>query len=251
MYRLIKLTILTFVIFSLFTLVFINSDFPTSKRSVIRPAIDTKDYKIWAKMDGREFCKDSTANDQSPYKALGKMVDAKVDIIYLTNVDVVNCGQYIQEISNKLYNYGLALAMNIDSNTDIKAIKGEDLSGLNLDYYTKKLKDTNGVTKLVAYLVFDDALSYFTFSERRQIQSHLRDIYTQSFIGFRFTKSVTATPDNKNPNRNIDWNEFLPRDDDGDFVITSIPVSGFKRTSVFTENLVLQNIDGEVVAFSN
>lgn len=249
MISLIRITVLAVVLFLLSDLLKFDPNFSTARKSIIRPAIDAKSYKKWAKIDGTLFCKDFIDNDQSPYQKLQKIVDSKVDIVYLTGVDVLSCKQYIQEISSIFHKYGLSLAMNIDSNPDIKAIKGDDLSGLNLDYYTSKLKDTNGITRFVSYLVFDDALSYFTYSERRQIQSHLRDIYTRSFIGFRFIKSVTPTLDNKNPNRNIDWNEFLPKDDDGDFVITSIPVSGFKRTSVFTEDIMLQDRDGEVVSF--
>ena len=72
-----------------------------------------------------------------------------------------------------------------------------------------------------------------------------------SFVGFRFQNNLRPTPENNHPIRNnVSWNEFVPKEDDGDFIITSFPVTGFKRTQVFTENIDLQDCDGQVVEVS-
>lgn len=227
----------------------IRSDkFNIVSKTIIRPAIDTKEYKLWVKVDGKDFCRDKDLSiNKSPYDILGKLVDSKVDIVYLENVDILNCINYIQEISIKLHNYGLLLAMNIDLNFDVKNVLGENYSSFDSDYFTKRLDATKDAANWVSYFVFDDSKSLFTFNERRAIQSKLRAIYINSFIGFRFQNHVKPTPANTHPERNINWEEFTPKEDDGDFIITPIAVSGFKRTQVFTENLDLQESDGRVL----
>jgi hypothetical protein len=241
-----KSIILCFICLSLATSILDINGGIVKRSSLIRPALNQETTTLWARVDGNIFCQASFDNE-STTSLLKKMVDSRIGIIYLVNVDIQTCSNYLQKIAEKLHQYDLLLAMNIGTDFDINQIYSNNYTVFNPDYFTTKLQDTKGVTDWVSYLVFDNALSYYTYAERREIQSRLRDIYDKSFIGFHFTMSVTPTPDNNHPIRQTAWNQFLPDDDDGDFIITSIPVTDFKRTIVISEGINIKSAEGQLL----
>lgn len=233
---------------SLFTgILFADTLRGNDKTFIVQKLFKQENFKYWAKLDGSSFCsKDFNYSDSTPFS---KYVGTKVNVIYLTGVDIKSCAEFIPKLADNFHFYGIQVALDLDAKFETKSVLAEDNS-LKITDYLNQFKSLNSSSEWISYIVIDNVIQGLTFTERRSFQSELRDIFKKSFIGFRFTNDVSPTPDMKHPLRtSIDWNEFLPRDDDGDFVITTFPVGNFKRTSIISENIIAatDDVDGQFV----
>lgn len=221
----------------LFSVLLADSTFFHKDKFLIRPAFKSLDYKYWSKLDAKSYC----ANEpESTSKFLAKVTEiaaTKTNVLYLTNTDILACKDSLPGFADIAQSFGILLAMNLlESGIDSNAYFDES-GTLKLSYFTDKFKDQGSISEWVSYFVFDNAMEKLTFSERQLIRVELRNIFRKSFIGFRFDPKFGPTPENTNPNRKEkQWDEFLPKDDDGDFIITTLPVKDFKRTLVFAED---------------
>jgi hypothetical protein len=218
--------------------------------SYIKQVYSYEGFKYWSKVDGAKICGDHTKEEeQQSFKTFDEYTNSRTNIIYLQNVDLVGCKDQIQDLAKELHKRNIALALNIEKNFDYKdAFTDESLTKVKTDYYKNKFKGFEFVNLWVDYLVFDHAMEYLTYNDRRAIQTDLRKIFDKPFIGFRFTRHIDGFPTDNHPNRqNKTLEEFLPRDDDGDFIITSIYVPAFKRTLIFVEDIQtnLATVNGE------
>lgn len=206
-------------------------------------------YMFWAKVSGEIVCKEnvSDSDKQNFYDSLGTYSQVQINVLYLTQVDIVSCAPFIPSIATKLHEKGILLAMNIDRNIDKNALLGNDLSSLKLEYFDNKLQNIKdkALDRWVSYFVVTNSLNLLTYQERRVVLLKLREFFTSSFIGFEFVDDVVPTPANTHPLReNTSWQDFLPQEDEGDFIITKIPVNGLKRTFVVADNVYSTQTDG-------
>lgn len=213
---------------------------------ILRQAYRNPGYLFWTKIEGKDFCQNTDENKKSDI--LKTFAHARVNVVYLENVDILTCKEFIPDIATLMHENGLLLAMDIIHDIDKSLLLGEGLDSLQTGFLDEKLKDVKDIDSWVSYLIFDNKQNLLTYSERRSIQIKLRDIFSKSFIGFRFFSNVSPTPENKHPMRqNIDWSDILPKDDDGDFIITPIPVSEFRRTLIITDNVFSSNSNGQFI----
>ncbi len=223
--------------------------YANSERTFLFQKIFKEDnYKYWTKLDGSIFCSEPVDTD-SEYKRLQiiRSISFKVDIVYLTGVDLTQCAKYLPSFTETFHYYGLLIALDLEKEFSVKKIFSENFTEIKSEEYVRKFEDYSKASEWVSYIVVDNVIDGMTYSERRSLQVHLRDIFYKSFIGFRFTNTVKPTPEQKHPYRsNVSWNDFLPRDDDGDFVIVNFPVGDFRRTFIYSEEITItSNIDGQ------
>jgi hypothetical protein len=223
---------------------------PKEVHTYIKPLYAKPHYKYFAHVNAVDLCNETFVSQaDEKIKSIVDALDNKANVVYLDEVSVLSCKDYIQLIAEKLHAYKLEIAINLElkneqslSETDNEKIK---------QLYQSKFKDLTPINDWVDYIVFDNAMNYLTFADRRAVQVELRKLFYKPFIGFRFTSDFNTNPESTHPNRQDKlMNEFLPKDDDGDFIIVSFALqSTFKRTKVYGENNTLKNLnlDGEFI----
>jgi hypothetical protein len=182
------------------------------------------------------------------YLRLESYSNTKTNVVYFQNVDLLECSDYIKQIAEQFHKYNLEIAFNLETKIEREKVFNADFTVINENYFKDKFQKTVFINDWVDYIVFDDAMQFMTFDERRHSQVLLRDIFPKPYLGFRFTKAENSNPDSTHAIRSDKtMKEFLPRDDDGDFIITSISYPKLKRTMIFIEDLSLDRIgaDGE------
>lgn len=244
------LKILVFIVFCTisFLVLIIHPNFYGSNL-ILRQPFGSLRYVFWAKVNGEKVCTEniSDAEKQNFYDSLGTFSQVRINVLYLTEVDIVSCAPFIQSIATKLHEKGILLAMNIDRNIDKNGLLGDDLSSVKLEYFENKLQNIKDkeLDRWVSYFVVTNSMNLLTYQERRAVLLKLREFFASSFIGFEFVDNVVPTPANTHPLReNTQWQDFLPQEDEGDFIITKIPVSGLKRTFVVADNVYSTQTDG-------
>jgi hypothetical protein len=228
---------------------FINTiDRYSGKSILVKQVYSKPGYQYWSIVDGVEYC--STKENPDRYKDLPSFADKKTTVVYFKNVSLLDCIDNLKEVSTKFHNYDLEVAFPIENDFDkAKAVKA-DTGEIIPEYYTEKYKKALEANDYVDYIVHENAHAYFTFDERRQVQVVLRDIFKKPFIGFAFSNEYGSDPATTHPHRSDkQLAEFMPRDDDGDFIITGINVPSFKRTLVIVADQKMDKIgvDGEVL----
>ena len=219
-----------------FSILFADSFSLKDQKSYIRPVFKIKDYKYWKQVEGSEFCTSNALSVSKLISEVTKVAATKTNVIYFTKTDILACKEYLPAIAEIVHDFGILIAMDLENNVDSSTYFSSN-GNVNLAYFTDKFKDSGSMSEWISYFVFNNAMDRLTFEERKQIRATLRDIFPKSFIGYRFNPTFGPTPENTNPNRvEKQWQDFLPQDDDGDFIITTLPVQGFKRTLVFAEN---------------
>lgn len=222
-----------------FAVLFSDSFVDRGSSYIIQSVFKAEDYKYWKKIDGSFFCQESSEQIESLRDAfLTEIQGEKVNIVYLTNVDVIQCSRYLEEIALKFQDFGVFFAIDLEKNFNSSSLFQNDFTVFNAENYISKFKDYSAAAGWISYIVVDDKSESMTFLERRQFLSLLRDVFTKSFIGFRFDNIVKPTPEMTHPLRkNTSWNQFEPKDEDGDFIISAFPVNELRRTAIYSENL--------------
>src|SRR5688500_8280765 len=99
----IKIFIKVFIFFivnlALFNMLYLSNVNKVSKSTAyIKPVYSLNNYKYWAKEDGKPYCFPENREElHKDFKNLDKYTGKKVNIIYLQNVDIVDCKDEIQE----------------------------------------------------------------------------------------------------------------------------------------------------------
>ncbi len=218
--------------------------------SIIRSVHSKPNYKYWTRIDGTRFCNLDSLRINETFKYLEAFSDKKTNVLYLENVELADCLENIRTIASEFHRRNLELAINIEKQMDYKSVYSEDFTSMQPNYYREKFKNAGGVNDWVDYLVVDNAMEYMTFEDRRSVLVALRTVFPKPFIGFRFTKHFAGDPESPHQIRNnVQIKNFLPRDDDGDFIITSIKTNHLRRTTIFVEDEAMDKVgvDGEFV----
>lgn len=245
-FKVIIILILNFLVFKSLYLDEYNR--MSNSRSYIRQVHSYEDFKYWSKEDGSKYCTAlDTVKKEALYSGLEKFAFEKTNVVLLTQTDLVGCKDYIRVLATEFHKRNLAVAMYLDLSTDHRVFFKENYSGINPESIQNKYKDLAFSSDWIDYIIFDKGMEYLTFNDRRSVQTELRKIFPKPFIGFRFPNNITADSNGKHPNRpDMDMSLFLPADDDGDFIVTSIKVAEFKRTLVFVEDtgVLIEKVNG-------
>jgi hypothetical protein len=223
----------------------------THSRTLIRQVYSQQDYRYWSKEDGKKYCKEMGMLEQEAvYTDLSRYADKKTNVIYFQNVDLIECKEFIQKIAVEFHKRNLEIAFDLEKKFEADKFFTGKFENFDTKYYSEKFKEMGFVSDWVDYIVFNNAMEYLTYSERRTIQTTLRSIFTKPYIGFRFENGMDIEPSSVHPVRNNKFMvDFIPMDDDGDFIIINFPVDSFKRTMVFAEDKEIYRvgINGEFV----
>jgi hypothetical protein len=211
----------------------------SNSQTYIRQVHSYEDFKYWSKENSTLFC--TKRDPKSIIAALEKYAFKNTNVVLMDQTDIIRCKDNITFIAAELHKRNLALAMYVDINSNYKSLFKDNFSGIQTEFINSTFKDFSFINDWVDYLVIDKGMEYLSYEERRVVQTEMRKIFTKPFIGFRFPNNIVADQNGKHPNRpDKDFSLFEPRDDDGDFIITSIQVESFKRTLIFTENPNIQ-----------
>jgi hypothetical protein len=241
--------ILVFLIFNilLFNVTYLRHN-QKGDHSIVRQALAKPEYRYWDKVDGISYCKAVGDEKTELFKSFDGFTMKKTNVVYLINTDVLSCQYNLPEIARELHMRDLELAIDLDLSLDYKLLYSEDFAQFTPANYSKRFEGAKGLNGWVDYIVVDNAMEFMTYDERRGLQSELRAVFPKPFLGFRFTKHFNFPFDTIHPNRQDKRiGEFLPKEDDGDFIITSINPELFKRTYVFIEDKDFESLqfDGE------
>lgn len=216
----------------------------SGKNIYIKKVYSKPGYKYWAREDGTKYCRNE--ENTNKFDSLSEYSGKKTNVIFFENVNVIDCLDQIEKISIEFHKYGLEIAFPIEIDVDYAKAYVDGV--VSESYYREKYSPATSVNDWVDYIVFVDAMHFFDYNERREIQVVLRDIFKKPYLGFLFNKKYDIDPESIHPNREdkkiID---FLPKDDDGDFIITEIKVDTFRRTLVFAATDLMDTVaaDGE------
>lgn len=234
-----------------FSTLFADTFFQKNASYIIQPVLRDNNYKYWTEIDGSFFCQeDSPETELVQNQLLSKIPGSKANIIYFKKVDLIQCSRYLEKIQAKIQKYRVLIAISLDIDFKSSQLFTDNFKKFNPSEYLNKFKNYSKDTNWVSYIVVDDKDEAMTFNERREFQSGLRDNFPKSFIGFKFSSQIKPTPQMTHPMREtVAWNNFLPKDDDGDFIITDFPVDSFKRTQVFAQSpsAISPNCDGQFI----
>jgi hypothetical protein len=171
--------------------------------------------------------------------------------VYVTNSDIKNCKSFIPALAFQFHKRNFDIAINMDNEFNKDIYLNEERSGYKFSEYVSTFEQDGQVDDWINYIVIDNAFDFFDYKERRELVASLRDVFKKAYIGFRYDNSILLNPISKHPQR-VDRtvNDFLPKEDDGDFIITQKISFDFVRTAVIVMDPEIKGgrgIDGEFV----
>jgi hypothetical protein len=222
----------------------------TGKNILIRQVYSKPGFKYWTAIDGKEVCKSMNPDETTAFdNSLNQFADTKTNVIYFQNTNLLDCIDHISTLAALYHKHGLEIAFNLEAEFEEDKVFPLNHASFDSNYYSTKFAKAVFASDWVDYLVFDNGMKSLTFDERRSVQSVLREVFKKPFLGFRFVSDgYDLNPEANHPVReDIKMREFLPRDDDGDFMITNFKPQSLKRTMLFVESTVSDRIgvDGE------
>jgi hypothetical protein len=256
---LVKVSVLVLINFLLFKFLYLDyvNRF-VDAHTTLEKVHNEPEYRYWLYENAIDYCSEDSIFSDSQIESKKEDIQNKIDnliktkgnVIYFKNIDLINCLKNIKNIAVEFHIRGFQIAFNLENTFDYQKIYGDDFSRFDLNPVREKFKDATFVSDWVDYIVVDNAMEFMTYTERHSLYAELRTIFNKPFLGFRFTRHYDLDPDTTHPNRpDKKIADFLPKEDDGDFIITSIPVKDFKRTMVFIEGKGIDRVrvNGEIL----
>jgi hypothetical protein len=223
-----------------------NADIFNSKTYIFHSIYKPTNYQYWLEIDGSVLCSEENSSDDTLEKEIiTNQVNSKVNIVYFKNVDVIRCSRYIEQIAEVFHFYGYFIAISIDNNRIFD--EDEEIDEEKIVNYVKKFDAVKSISRWASYFVIENVHDYIDYEKRIVLISKLREYFTKSFIGFEFSNEDSVLVEDGEIITNDFTENFVPRDNDGDFLISDFNVGDFARTAVLAKSprALSGNISGQ------